>query len=103
VLGLSGKLLELVKEAVPGVTRVAILTQGPRGLDAMKRAAQSLGVSIYPLVVGEPDQFEPIFKEAIQAGAGALVVMPSLVFAQHQRHIAALAPQHGLPAIYWSQ
>jgi hypothetical protein len=29
--------------------------------------------------------------------------MPSLVFAQHQRHIAALAPQHGLPAIYWSQ
>jgi putative tryptophan/tyrosine transport system substrate-binding protein len=103
VLNLSGKLLELVKDAVPGVTRVAILTQGPRGLDAMKRAAQSVGVSMYPLFVGEPDQFEPAFKEAIRAGAGALVVMPSRVFAQHQRPIAALALQHGLPAIYWSQ
>jgi putative ABC transport system substrate-binding protein len=39
---LSGKLLELVKEAAPGVKRVAILTQGHQGLDAMKREAQSL-------------------------------------------------------------
>jgi putative tryptophan/tyrosine transport system substrate-binding protein len=97
------KLLELLKEAVPGVTRVAILTEDSRGLEAMRRAARSLGVSMYPLFVGKPDQFEPAFKEAIRAGAGALVVMPSVVFSQHQRHIAALALQHGLPAIYWSQ
>jgi putative tryptophan/tyrosine transport system substrate-binding protein len=100
VPALSGKLLELVKEAVPGVTRVAILTQRPQGLDAMKRAAQSVGVSTYLLFVEEPHQFEPAFKEAIRAGAGALVVHPSL--GQHQRRIAALALQHGLPAIYWS-
>jgi putative tryptophan/tyrosine transport system substrate-binding protein len=97
---LSGKLLELVKEAAPGVKRVAILTQGHQGLDAMKREAQSLGVSTYPLFVEEPHQFEPAFKEAIRAGAGALVVK---TLAQHLRHIAALALQHGLPAIYWSQ
>jgi putative tryptophan/tyrosine transport system substrate-binding protein len=101
VFALYGKLLELVTEAVPGVTRVAILTQGPQGLDAMKRAAQSVGVSTYSLFVEEPHQFEPAFKEAIRAGAGALVVKSS--FAQHQRHIAALALQHGLPAIHWSQ
>jgi putative tryptophan/tyrosine transport system substrate-binding protein len=103
VLNLSGKLLELVKEAVPGVTRVAILTPGPKGLDRMKRAAQSLGVSMHPLFVGEPDRFEPAFQEAIRVGAGALVVMPALVFARHRERIAALALQHGLPAIHWSQ
>jgi ABC-type uncharacterized transport system substrate-binding protein len=101
VPALSDKLLELVKEAVPEVTRVAVLTRGPQGLDLMKRAAQRLGVSTYPLFVEEPHQFEPAFKEAIRAGAGALVVMASV--AQHQRRIAALALQHGLPAIYWSQ
>jgi putative tryptophan/tyrosine transport system substrate-binding protein len=103
VLNLSGKLLELVKEAVPGVTRVAILTPGHRGLDAMKRAAQSLGVSMHPLFVREPDQFEPAFEEAIRVGAGALVVMPALVLGRHRERIAALALQHGLPAINWSQ
>jgi putative tryptophan/tyrosine transport system substrate-binding protein len=103
VLTLSSKLLELVKEAVPGVTRVAILTQGQRGLDAMKRAAQSLGVSMHPLFVGEPDHFEPAFEEAIRVGVGALVVMPSLVLGRHRERIATLALQHGLPAINWSQ
>jgi putative tryptophan/tyrosine transport system substrate-binding protein len=103
VLTLSSKLLELVKEAVPGVTRVAILTQGQRGLDAMKRAAQSLGVSMHPLFVGEPDHFEPAFEEAIRVGAGALVVMPSLILGRHRERIATLALQHGLPAINWSQ
>jgi putative ABC transport system substrate-binding protein len=103
VLQLSGKLLELVKEAVPGVTRVAILTQGRRGLDAMKRAAQSLGVSMHPLFVGEPDHFEPAFEEAIRVGAGALVVMPALILGRHRERLATLALQHGLPAINWSQ
>jgi len=104
VLGLSGKLLELVKEAVPGVTRVAILTtQGGMGLGAMQRVAQSLGVFMHPLFVREPDRFEPAFKEAIRVGAGALVVMPALVLGRHRERIAALALQHGLPAIHWSQ
>jgi putative tryptophan/tyrosine transport system substrate-binding protein len=85
------------------VTRVAVLTEDPRGLHAMRRAAQSLGVSMYPLFVGKPDQFEPAFQEAIRAGAGALVILPAVVFSQHQQRIAALALQHGLPAIYWSQ
>jgi putative tryptophan/tyrosine transport system substrate-binding protein len=101
VIALRGKLLELVKEALPGVTQVAILTEDRQGLDAMKRAAQNVGMSTYPLFVEEPHQFEPAFKEAIRAGAGALVVKSS--FVQHQSYIAALALHHGLPAIHWSQ
>jgi putative ABC transport system substrate-binding protein len=53
------------------------------------------------LAVGYPEQFEPAFKEAIREGAGALVVLPTVFFASHQRYIAALALQHGLPAIFW--
>jgi putative ABC transport system substrate-binding protein len=68
-----------------------------------ERAAQALGVHTQHLVVWSPDQFEPTFKAAIREGAGALVVLPSVVSASHQREIAALALQHGLPAIFWSQ
>jgi putative ABC transport system substrate-binding protein len=54
------------------------------------------------LAVGYPDQFEPAFQEAIREGAGALIVLPSIFYAQHLRRIAALALQHGLPAMFWS-
>jgi putative ABC transport system substrate-binding protein len=101
---LSSKLLELLKEAVPGVTRVAILTDGvPPMLQDMERAAQTLGVHTYHLVVGYPDQFEPAFTEAIREGAGALVILPSVLFVPHLQHIAALALQHRLPAIFWQR
>jgi putative ABC transport system substrate-binding protein len=104
VLNLGGKLLELLKEAVPGVTRVAILAgEDPRTIQDIEPAAQAFGVHLHFLAVGYPDQFEPAFREAIREGAGALVVLPSAFYAQHLRHIAALALQHGLPAIFWSQ
>jgi putative ABC transport system substrate-binding protein len=104
VLNLGGKLLELLREAVPGVTQMAIVAGGdPRTIPDIERAAQALGVHTYFLAVGYPDQFEPAFKEAIREGAGALIVLPSVFYAHHLRHIAALALQHGLPAIHWSQ
>jgi putative ABC transport system substrate-binding protein len=105
---LSGKLLELLKEAVPRVTRMAILggSADPgtaRMARETERAAQALGVHTQHLVVWSPDQFEPTFKAAIREGVGALVVLPSVVSASHQREIAALALQNGLPAIFWSE
>jgi ABC-type uncharacterized transport system substrate-binding protein len=105
VLESSGKLPELLKEAVPGVTRMAILTDvGPiRMVQETERAAQALDVHTHFLSVGYPEQFEPAFKEAIREGAGALIVLPSVFYAQHLRLIAALALQNGLPAIFWSQ
>jgi len=53
--------------------------------------------------VRSPEHFEPAFEEAIREGAGALILLPSAFFAQHLSRIAALARQHGLPAIFWSQ
>jgi putative tryptophan/tyrosine transport system substrate-binding protein len=104
---LSGKLLEFLKEAVPRVTRMAILAGSTNAITARmaretERAAQALGVHTQRLDVESPDQLEPTFKAAIQEGAGALVVLPSVMAASHQREIAALALQNGLPAIFWS-
>jgi ABC-type uncharacterized transport system substrate-binding protein len=105
---LSGKLLELLKEAVPGVTRMAVLASPANPatehmVRETERAAQALGVQTQLLIVGNPDRFVPAFKAAISEGAGALLVLPSVFFAFHQRRIAALALQNGLPAIFWSR
>jgi putative ABC transport system substrate-binding protein len=105
---LSGKLLEFLKEAVPGVTRMAVLAglanpTTERMVHEIERAAQAFGVSTQLLMVGHPDHFEPSFEAAISEGAGALLVLPSVFLSYHQRHIAALALKNGLPAIYWQR
>jgi putative tryptophan/tyrosine transport system substrate-binding protein len=103
VLESSSKLLELLKEAVPGVTRMAIVPGGgPRIIQDMEHAAQRIGVHTSLLPMRYPEQFEPAFQEAIREGAGALIILPG-VSAQHLSRVAALALQYGLPAIHWSQ
>jgi putative ABC transport system substrate-binding protein len=105
---LSSKLLELLKEAVPGVTRLAVLASPAnpateRMVRDTERAAQAFGLETQLLMVGRPDRFEPAFQAAIRQGAGALLILPAVFFGAHQRHIAALAFQNGLPAIYWQR
>jgi putative ABC transport system substrate-binding protein len=104
----SGTLLERLKAAVPGVTRMAVLAPMvdpavERGVQETEHAAQGLGVHAQPLIVGTPDRFAHAFKAAIKEGAGALIVLPSMFFAPRQRQIAALALKHGLPAISWQR
>jgi putative ABC transport system substrate-binding protein len=102
---LSGKLLELLKEAVPDVTQVAVLVHpaNPR-TESMVRdvesAAQVLGVQLQVLKVVAPGHFERAFDAAIRKGAGALLVLPAVLFAAHQSQIAALAVKRRLPAIF---
>jgi putative tryptophan/tyrosine transport system substrate-binding protein len=102
---LSGKLLELLKEAIPAVTRIAVLahlTVSATGqiLEELEGAARALGVQLQVVAVYHPRAFERSLKEATHAGAGALVVLPAVLFASHQKQLAALALQHGLPAIF---
>jgi putative ABC transport system substrate-binding protein len=105
---LSGKLLEFLTEAVPGVTRMAVLAglanpTTERMVHDIERAAQAFGVSTQLLMVGPPDHFEPAFEAAISEGAGALLVLPSVFLSYHHRQIAALALKNRLPAIYWQR
>jgi putative ABC transport system substrate-binding protein len=102
---LSGKLLELLTEAVPGVTRVAVLVNpanpetGSMVRD-VESTAQVLGVQLQVLEVREPRQFERAFDAATRQGAGALLVLSAVLFGSNQSQIAALAVKRRLPAIF---
>jgi putative ABC transport system substrate-binding protein len=104
VLELNTKLLELLKEAVPEVTRMAVLVT-PAGLarsgTEMKAAAQALGVQLQFLEVRGADEFESALNAATREGAGALLILPASLFALNERRLAALAAKSRLPAIFW--
>lgn len=105
VAEVSGKLLELLTEAVLGVTRVAVLVNPANpGTGSMVRdvenAAQVLGVQLQVLEVRDPGQFERAFDAATQKGAGALLVLSAILFGSNQSQIAALAVKRRLPAIF---
>jgi putative tryptophan/tyrosine transport system substrate-binding protein len=99
---LSGKLLELLREAVPNVTRIAILwdaAMDPLPLRATEVAARSLGVSPQILEVRSADELESAFGAATRGGAKALMVLQSPRLFAHQPRIADLAATHRLPTI----
>jgi putative tryptophan/tyrosine transport system substrate-binding protein len=104
VLELNTKLLELLKEAVPEVTRMAVLVT-PAGLPRygteMKAAAQALGVQLQFLEVRGADELESALNAATREGAGALLILPAPLFALNERRLAALAAKSRLPAIFW--
>ncbi|HEV2056503.1 MAG TPA: ABC transporter substrate-binding protein [Methylomirabilota bacterium] len=105
---LVGKNLEQLKQAVPGVTRVAVLWQ-PGALgertdkDMLKRAevaARALGVRLQFVEARGPADFDRAFSEMTRARAGALTVLGSAMFANERRRLVDLAAKHRLPAVY---
>ncbi len=104
---LSAKRLELIKEVVPGLSRVAVLsTSAPTaqfGLQETKVAARSLGLSLLVQQVQEPGEFESAFAEMTKARAGALLMGTDLLFNQNLRRLVDLAAEHRLPVAYVSK
>jgi putative tryptophan/tyrosine transport system substrate-binding protein len=105
VVEISGKRLELIREVVPGVSRVAALFNMSNPNDAlqwkeMESAAPSLRVQLQLLDVRKPGDFAGAFDAAVKRRAGALVVgIDALTWANH-RPIVDLAAKHRLPAMY---
>jgi putative ABC transport system substrate-binding protein len=105
---LVGKHLELLKEAVPRASRVAVLWQpgflGERGeRDMLKRAeaaARTLGVQPQFVEARDPADFDRAFSEMTRARAGALTVLSSSMFLGERRRLVDLAAKHRLPAEY---
>ena len=100
---LSGKRLELIKEALPGVSRVAYLWNlanptATRVFGETEGASQQLGMHLQPLKVQGPDDFEKAFKVAIAQRAGVLFVWEDAVLLPHRTRILDLATKHRLPA-----
>jgi putative ABC transport system substrate-binding protein len=105
---LSGKWLELLREAVPEVTHIAILVQPRNPMTAVmiqdvESVARTLGVQLHVVEVWQSGGFERAFDTAIRQGAGALLVLPALLFSSYQQRLAALATQRRLPALYWQR
>jgi putative ABC transport system substrate-binding protein len=101
---LTGKRLELLNEAVPGLARVALLlVAGSSRRDAILHAhaaaAHRLGVHLEPLEVRSPDAFAGAFQAAIQGQAQALIIEPSPLFATHRAELAELALASRLPTM----
>ena len=76
---LAGKTLELLREALPGVTHVVVLTSGNpievHLMSAMAEAAQRLGLTLQPVEARSPDDFDVAFATITQGRAEALYVM----------------------------
>src|SRR5262249_23941560 len=100
---LAGKRLELLKETVPKLSRVAVLwnPQDPGLAQQWKEsqlAALELGLQLHSMEVSSADKFEGAFKEATKAGSGALAVTRGPLAASNQKQIADLAAKNRLPA-----
>ena len=105
---LVGKGLELLTQAVPGVTRVAVLWHpgvlGERTeKDLLKEAdvaARALGMRPQFVEAQGSADFDRAFSDMTRGRAGALTVLPSVTFSNERRRLVDLAAKHQLPAVY---
>ncbi len=113
---LGAKRLQLLKEAVPRVRRVAVLwnpTYSERFSPAfrfwssdwveMREAARVLGLTLQSVEIRGPDDFDTAFSAMTREGADALVTFSDPLVALHGRRIADLAAKSRLPAVYASR
>src|SRR5262245_10516821 len=105
---LVGKRLELLTQAIPGVSRVAVLwLPGALGerveKDMLKEAdvaARALGVRLQFVEARGPADLDRAFSDMTRARAGAMTVLPSAMFLRERRRLVDLAAEHRLPAVY---
>jgi putative tryptophan/tyrosine transport system substrate-binding protein len=100
----AGKRVELLKEVIPRISRVAVLSNPTNSgsLFALKEtetAAKSLGIRMQILEVRSADGLEAAFKTAVREQAGALIVIPDNLFNNRPEHIADLATKNRLPTM----
>jgi putative ABC transport system substrate-binding protein len=100
--GLTGKWLELIREAVPAVRRVGLLwdsTTGPWQLAAAKAAAQGLGVDFHILEVRSADDFDAALGAGVRRGLKALIQLSSPLIDRNSKWTADFTRKNRLPAI----
>jgi putative tryptophan/tyrosine transport system substrate-binding protein len=101
---LTGKRLELLKEAVPKIHAVAVLWNPDVGVQTrelrdLESVAPQLGVTLLPFPIGNADELEPAFDSMAARGADGLVVLASGLHHQHLRRIAGLAISRRIASI----
>jgi ABC-type uncharacterized transport system substrate-binding protein len=105
---LVGKCLEKLKQAVPGISRVAVLWQPGAMVEdtekdmlkAAEVAARALGVRLQFVEARGPEDFDRAFSDMTRARAGALTVFSMTMFVLERRRLVDLAAKNRLPAVY---
>jgi putative tryptophan/tyrosine transport system substrate-binding protein len=102
---LSAKRLELLTEAISGLSRLAVLWQPgsqdrERSLALTQAAAQARGVQLHPIEVHDHREFEDAFSAIARHHVGGLITVPGTLFWDHRALIVDLAVKHRLPAIF---
>jgi putative ABC transport system substrate-binding protein len=108
VCDLSTKALELIKETLPKVSRVAIFwnPEGSASIVAFKdteAVAPSLGLTPLSVEIRRGEDLKPAFDGLGQRRAEALLVVQSNVPNANMRRFVVLAAKHRLPAMYWEK
>jgi putative ABC transport system substrate-binding protein len=105
---LHAKRLALLKETVPGIRRVAVLSNPAHlnlveSIEAATQAARSLALNVELLNVSAPAELAKAFGEISRRRADGLLVLPDIMFWAHRTDIVGLAAKGRLPAIYWER
>ena len=102
---LGGKMLQVLREVAPQVSRVAVIlnpNQPPHVAiwRAIEAVAPSFRVHLTASAVKDSAEIEPVIKAFAGEPNGGLVVLPSPITETHREHVIALAARHRLPAVY---
>jgi putative ABC transport system substrate-binding protein len=103
-LELTGKRLQLLKDAVPTTARVAVLVNPTLSVHErvpghIAPEARALGVQLQRVEADGPDTFEAAFAAMAQGGADALLIMEGATFARNRQRLLELARLHRLPTM----
>ena len=102
---LSGKQLELLKEIIPRLARVAIVgnSNEPGNAQALKEtevAARALGLQPYYFDARDAKEIETVLRSASKEGADAVLVLSSPIATSHRKELAEIAAKSRIPAMY---
>jgi putative tryptophan/tyrosine transport system substrate-binding protein len=104
--GFTGKLIEVLKEALPQVSRVAMLINPTNAIhqqivaNELPEAAERLRLTLLTVEARAVDAFEGAFETAVRSRAGAIVVLGDPLVFVHRVRVAELAAKHRLAAMY---
>lgn len=102
---LTGKRLQVIREAVPGLKRIGALFNGsnpamPPQFSEVQAAAQTLGLQAVPLDVSFPAGIEPAFASTSKSGTGAVMILSDSSTIAHRAELSAAALRHRMPTIF---
>ena len=105
---LAGKRLELLKETIPKLSRVAVLwdpqNAGSKEIwEESQRQAKELGLQLHSLRINSAAELEGVFKDTVKARSGALAWTSGALLGSVQKQAISLAAKNRLPAIYHRQ